>query len=117
VSEAGSLPLRGAANQSGQGWSRSCPAGEVVVGFSGRNGWYIDQLTFHCAAPQVGEDADGFFVALGVAAPLAAIGGAGGDPIPETYCPIGQVATRQRGRAADDLDRFGLGCANVDLLY
>ncbi|MCA9662041.1 MAG: DUF4215 domain-containing protein, partial [Myxococcales bacterium] len=117
VSEAASLPLRGAANQNGQGWSRYCPAGEVVVGFSGRNGWYIDQLTFYCAAPQIAEDGDGFFVSLGAAAPLAAIGGPGGDPFPETYCPMGQIATRQRGRASNDLDRFGLGCANINLLY
>jgi len=117
VSPAEKLPLHGAANQTGQTWDRMCPPDQVIVGFSGRAGALINQLTFRCAPLALAEDATGFSVAIGAPAALMPIGGDGGTPFPQTDCPAGQVANRQRGRASNDLDQFGLGCAIVGLIF
>jgi hypothetical protein len=41
------LPLRG--NEYGMDWTQICPPNEVVVGFYGRSGSYLDQLGIVCA--------------------------------------------------------------------
>ena len=117
VGPAGALPLHGAVNQSGQTWDRLCPADQVVVGFSGRSATLIDQLTFTCAPLVISEDGVGFSLGVGAKTNLAPIGGNGGNAFPQTDCPAGQVANRQRGRAGNDLDQFGLGCAIPGLTF
>ncbi|MCA9634959.1 MAG: DUF4215 domain-containing protein [Myxococcales bacterium] len=117
VEQAGYLVLRGANNQNGQGWMRTCPVGTLVVSVSGRKGNLIDQLTFGCAKPMILEDENGYSIALGAIEYLPSIGGNGGTAFPEHQCPNGQVATRQRGRAGNDLDAFGLGCGIISLNF
>ncbi len=99
-------------------WTRSCPADQVLVGFSGRAGTTIDQLVLTCAPLLVSEAVDGrFSVAPGAATPLMAIGGAGGAAFVQTDCPIGQVGAAQRLRAGTLINAFGYGCNAVSLGY
>lgn len=105
----GTTPYRGT---SGTGsWIRSCTSVDrqaVMVGFEGRSGSLIDQVTFHCArlVPMAG----GTF-SLGAPFSIAAVGGAGGTPFPLTTCPAGMIATEARGRAFLAVDAIGMGCS------
>jgi hypothetical protein len=92
----------------GEAWVRSCPANHVIVGFRGRGGLLIDQLTLRCA-PIVASEG-GWVLAVGGTTDLAPVGGNGGSSFPQTDCPAGQVATVSRVRAGDGVDAFGLAC-------
>ena len=110
------LPQRGGAGDTP--WVRTCPADQVLVGFSGRASASIDQLTLSCAPLVVSEAPDGgFSVGLGAATPLMAVGGAGGVAFMQTDCPMGQVGGVQRLRANTLITAFGLGCSAVSLGY
>lgn len=104
-----SLPSRGMVGTAS--WSRSCPADHMIVGFVGRSGALIDQLTFSCAPLTV----TGATVTVGVVVTLAAVGGGGGSAFPQTSCPTNTVATVARIRAGDSIDAFGLGCSAVTI--
>ncbi len=94
-------------------WTRTCPADQVVTGFSGRNGTLIDQLTFTCSPFVV--DTTGAVVAPGAPTALPAIGGPGGTAFAQTDCGAGRVATVVRLRAGDSLDAFGLACSSISV--
>jgi hypothetical protein len=107
------LPLRGDAGTIG--WESSCPADEVVVGFVGRNGWLLDELSLRCAPLVVtGPPYD---VAVGKVSQVAPVGGDGGAPFPETFCAPNEIATVSRVRAGTDVAAFGLACSKVSLTY
>ncbi len=105
-------PERGA-SQEGGAWMRTCPANEVVVGFVGRSGRYLDQVAFECAAWTLDPDAGGMF-AMGTPATLEAAGGDGGSPY-EASCPSGQLARGSFGRSGLWVDAFGLLCGTPTL--
>ena len=110
------LPVRG--NSGMNGWMRDCKADEVLLGFVGRAGTGVDQLTFRCVPLEVIEAPDGAFsLEIGAPEPLMPIGGGNGVPFPQTDCPAGQVATVQRLRASTGVDAFGLGCSAVALTF
>jgi cysteine-rich repeat protein len=114
VAAGAALPARGGAGDTP--WMRSCPADQVVTGFSGRAGVALDQLTLSCAPLVVSEAMGGTFsVAPGPASPLPAVGGAGGLAFAQTDCPAGQVGNAQNLRADAMIRAFGLGCASVSL--
>ncbi len=92
-------------------WTRDCPSNQVIVGFRGRGGGLVDQLTFRCASLKVASGRAGYTVTMGATTDLAAIGGTGGSAFAQTDCPSGQVANTSRIRAGDGIDGFGLGCA------
>jgi len=50
------LPLRG--NEDGMDWKQICPPNEVVVGFYGRSGSYLDRLGIVCAGWALSTDND-----------------------------------------------------------
>ena len=110
------LPVRG--NSGMNGWMRDCKTDQVLLGFVGRAGTGVDQLTFRCVPLAIVEAPDGAFsLQLGAPDPLMPIGGNGGMPFPQTDCPAGQVATVQRLRASTGIDAFGLGCSAVALTF
>jgi hypothetical protein len=90
-----------------------CPANQVVVGFGGRGGLLIDQLTFRCAPLTIAADGPGYTVTVGTPADLTPIGGNGGNPFVQADCTAGQIATVARLRAGDSLDAIGLGCSTL----
>lgn len=102
------LPTRGTSG--GTPWMRSCPANQVVVGFGGRVGLYLDQLAIHCAPLVVTGSAGALSISVGSPTALEPVGGLGGSEFPDTDCPPGQVARTLRVLAAQYIDAFGLGC-------
>jgi hypothetical protein len=115
ISAGNTLALRGLNGSSY--WSRTCSQNEAVVGFDGRSGALIDQLTLRCAPLIVGKAGNTYTLSVGAASSLAAAGGSGGSAFPRTDCPSGQVATMARIRAGDSIDAFGLGCSTPSLTF
>jgi hypothetical protein len=63
-----------------------CPTDEVVVGFEGRSGEWLDAVSLRCAP----LDDTG---AVGTIVNTSTLGGAFGAPFPATDCSPGEVAT------------------------
>ncbi len=88
----------------GEPYDARCPAGEIVVGLSGRSGDLVDQISFSCAHFEVvdlagSSDPPRFAIreVLGsrTLVPLQA-GGTGGEPF-DLPCPTDRAAARLRG--------------------
>jgi Domain of unknown function (DUF4382) len=109
------LPLRGLIGVTE--WTRTCGTDEVVVGFVGRSGALIDQLTFECAPLDISFTGSAYVIAVGATTQTAAVGGTGGSAFALTECPAGSIATVSDLRAGDNLDAFGLGCSEVSLVF
>jgi hypothetical protein len=109
------LPLRGLFGA--DEWTRSCGTDEVVVGFVGRSGALIDQLTFECAPLEISLQGGAYVIGVGQTSQTTSIGGTGGNAFPLTECPAGAIATVSNIRAGDNLDAFGLGCSAVSLVF
>jgi hypothetical protein len=109
------LPLRGVFGV--VEWTRTCGSDEVVVGFAGRSGALIDQLTFVCAPLEISLQGQAYVITAGQTSQTAAVGGMGGNAFALTPCPAGAIATVSNIRAGDNLDAFGLGCSSVSLVF
>lgn len=107
------LPVRG--SYPGPSWSESCAANEVVVGFSGRSGQYVDQLAFQCGHWTVSNQDGGPVLIMNATDSLAPVGGDGGSPFPLAACPTGQMAIGSAVRAGFWLDAFSLQCGTPSL--
>lgn len=102
------LALRGAnANTPAQ---LRCPADTAVIGFGGRAGGLIDQLTLRCSALEVGVDG---LAPTGVVTETDPVGGTGGTAFDDTDCPAGKLAIGGYIRAGGSVDGFGLICGNT----
>jgi hypothetical protein len=110
------LPTRGVLGTSR--FTKTCPAGYAVNGFSGRSGTYLDAIELHCGQLQVTGDranAEITLVNQGPAHPPGLKGGPGGTPFGPVTCPEGGVATGLNLRSDAWIDRMGLVCAKPDL--
>jgi hypothetical protein len=105
---AGRLPAHGSAG--GIDWMRPCPADQVVVGFDGRDGDYVNQLAFRCARLLITREGTGHAVSTGPVTPLPAVGANAGAVFPSTSCPAGQVARGAGINAASWVNSFALIC-------
>jgi len=99
--------------------TRDCPSGQVVAGFVGRAGWYLDQLTLRCRPISVSFDGADWKISVGSTyTDLSPVGGSGGGAFSRSDCPSGEVATRGNFRAASSqVDGFGLACDGLDLAF
>lgn len=104
------LPQRG--TNTGAAVSRTCPANQMVVGFSGRASAVVDQLILRCAPlVMAGADAGGNITPeLGAITTVPQAGGDGGVAVPDTDCENGGVAPGANIRASAAIDAFGLRC-------
>jgi Trypsin len=93
--------------------SLRCPTNQVVYGFDGRSGAFVDQLTFHCA-PLLISDAENS-VAIGASSVLVPVGGVGGSPQGSFDCGPATVAVGTRTLADGVLKKIALLCASVAL--
>jgi hypothetical protein len=110
-----SLTVRGLAGAVTQ--TRRCGANEMVVGFAGRSGAYIDQISILCAPLLISGSAPNFTVSVGPTGGSSnGIGGTGGEPFDAIACPPGQIAVGDQGRAGAAIDAFGLLCATPTLV-
>jgi hypothetical protein len=119
------LPLRGATETGNTDlpangtapWERVCPDNQVVLGFGGRTGSYLDQLTLRCAPLTVSFDGTEYHLELGESVELQPAGGMGGSAFAPIDCRAGATATAVRihtsGRA---LNSLALGCSFPELL-
>jgi hypothetical protein len=94
----------------------SCPANQVVVGFTGRSGRLIDALSFVCAPLVIAGTSPTFTLAIGGTSVTGAIGGPGGAPFAQMNCPAGRVAVGDAGRQSTDINAFNLLCAMPTLV-
>jgi hypothetical protein len=109
------LPVRGLSGAVTQ--TRRCGANEMVVGYGGRSGLYIDQISILCAPLLVSGSAPNFTLSTGPAGGSSnGIGGPGGEAFDTTACPVGQIAVGDQGRAGAAIDAFGLLCATPSLV-
>ncbi len=89
----------------------TCPANQMVVGFTGSNGALIDALAFRCAPLAITPDGSGGYgLTTGTVTTLAPAGGTGGGPIPNTDCPAGEFASGQTIAIGDWLFGFAQVC-------
>jgi hypothetical protein len=97
--------------------SAQCPNNEVVVGFDGREGMYMDSITLYCAPLTVTGDAGSFVIEIGSDAPVDSVGNSGGTSFNMVSCPAGLVARGGQIEAGGYFDAFGLVCGEPALAY
>lgn len=111
--EPSSLPLRG--NTGAIEWTRICPQDQVIVGYDGRAGSDIDQITLFCAPLHISASDNGYTMRRGEISPLQRAGGVGGNYDYEDECPESYVATSSTMSASEiDVNAFGLGCQQLE---
>jgi len=97
--------------------TRLCAANQMIIGFTGMSGGFIDELSFICAPLNIGGASPSFTLSIGApSAPLPALGGPGGSPFNQINCPANQVAVGDTGRAGGFIDAFGLRCSTPSLV-
>ncbi len=111
TTQAASLPVRETAKAIAQ--AALCPANQVVVGFQGRSGGYIDAIWFKCAPLSVGPG-PGYGLVVGATTDTALIGGqTGGSPFNAILCAANQVAVAQQPTGGNSVNSFGFACSEV----
>lgn len=94
----------GAGGTGGTAFSRTCPSGSAVSGFSARSNTLVDAMTLFCRPLR----SPGRL--RGDAGPLPAIGGAGGTERRRRDCGLDHPATALYGRSGSSIDAIGLLC-------
>jgi hypothetical protein len=90
----------------------SCAVGQVVVGFEGASGSWLNYLYVYCASLTITGSAGSYTVTVGAPTKLPTrLGTDGGTPFAARSCPAGQIAVGMLGAAGSAIDRFGLYCA------
>jgi hypothetical protein len=93
--------------------SLRCPKNQVVIGYEGRSGSWVDQLSFRCAPlALVNKDTE---VVLGPVTKIGPVGGGGGGARGEIDCGASEVAVGSRVLAESVVKVFALPCAKVSL--
>jgi hypothetical protein len=101
--------IRLAGNVGGGGgspYSTACPSGQVLVGFTGRSGAYVDQIGIQCAPPSSWVSSSSVWYGT------YAGGGNGGGPYADT-CPAGYAITSITGRSGAYVDAIQAACSYV----
>jgi hypothetical protein len=112
VASGTTLPLRGLVGDTP--WTATCGPDQMVVGFSGRSGLYLDLLELRCAPLLVSS---GGVVSTGIISTLTSVGDQGGSAFPTADCPSGEIATISNLRTGDVVDAFGLSCSRPSLVF
>lgn len=108
--------FRGGNGPLGRDGASRCPRHQAVVGFESNAGGLVDALIVRCAPLRLVPGQDDLWQVTPEAGRLVgeALGNdAGGDPQPVVNCPAGAFAVGAAVRAGDDIDRFGLLCAQA----
>jgi hypothetical protein len=96
----------------------ACPSNQVIVGFSGRAGGYIDNVGFSCAPLLVTGDAtNGYTITIDTAnaTTIGPLGGTGGNDFGLVPCPDGQVSNGVNVYSGSWFDGFSLTCGVISL--
>jgi hypothetical protein len=95
-----------------------CPDNQVIIGYSGNSGAYIDNVAFSCAPLTVTGDAtNGYVIGIDMnnVTTVGPIGGTGGSPFGLQSCDPGQVADGTNVHSGAWFDGFGLTCGPIVL--
>jgi hypothetical protein len=93
-----------------------CAPDQVIVGFEGRSGRWLDELTFHCATLTMAAAGGDLSLAVDtVTTATLPIGPGTNTAFPAISCPPGLLAIGMVGGAGSAVDRFGLRCARPAL--
>jgi hypothetical protein len=109
VGPGSTLPERGL--YSGSTWAQMCGPDQVITGFVGRSGAFIDQLSFECGHFIASSSGAGpAFTMDTMTTTYPAAGGDGGSAFPAVPCPPGQMAIGTALRSGFFVDAFSLIC-------
>lgn len=108
-------PIRG--DYGDEPWEIMCPENEVVVGFGGRAGSFVDFLSIGCAPLLVKGEPGDLRVEFGPLSFPGGAGGEGGEPFPDTLCDGAQIPNAVQTVIATVVSAFGMGCATASLTY
>ena len=90
--------------------TQACPQDQVVVGFHGRAGFDLDQVSFECAPLQLSSRGPTTQVTIGPITSLPPEGGTTGPTFQEA-CPPGEVVLGTSSEAGAIVYKLGLSCA------
>lgn len=117
VTEADPLPMHDAELALKQ--TAKCPLDQVMIGFAGRSGLWMDTVDVRCAPLKILGKSPDFLLVQGTPKTAGTIGGnQGGSPFDPLDCDAGSVAVGQVGNTAysgDVLGSFGVRCAAITL--
>jgi hypothetical protein len=117
VSEAMTLPMHDV--EAAQAQVALCPANQVMTGFAGRSGLWMDSVDVRCAPLNILGTTPDYLLVVGTPSKAGTIGGTtGGSPFDPLECAAGSVAVGQVGRTIQDgvvLGAFGVSCAVLTL--
>ena len=105
------LPVRGL--NPGTDVSLRCPADQLVVGFEGRSGSLVDQLSLACAPYAVGVVGSALVAQRGAVTLTTSAGGTGGNPFARVACSGDAAARGAAIHAGDGIDAFALRCSSL----
>src|SRR5260370_16092114 len=94
-------------------WSVRCPADQVVVGFDGRAGFDLDQVSFECAPLVLAGSASGYQLSTGPTTSLPVDGGPTG-PTFQDGCSPNQVVVGTTTYAGQIIYQIGLTCSTPE---
>ena len=87
-----------------------CPANHVVVGFHGKAGFDLDQVSFECAELSLSPPGSPYQVMIGPSTSLPPQGGTTG-PLFQDGCAPDKVVVGTRSQAGQVVYELGLLCA------
>ena len=118
VTETELLPLRkleGALEQ-----IVKCPTNQVMTGFAGRSGLWMDSFDVRCAKLTILGSSPNFLLVVGTPSTAGTIGGpSGGSTFDPLECPADSLVVGQAGRtiySGDVFGALGVQCASVELV-
>ncbi|HVJ19113.1 MAG TPA: C-type lectin domain-containing protein, partial [Polyangiaceae bacterium] len=96
-----------------------CNPNEVVVGFDGRQGAFMDRIRVYCAPLLLTGGPGTYAIEIGeFPTPRGSVGiSTGGGAFAQFPCPAGQIARGAQIQAGSYLDAFGLICGKPELVY
>jgi hypothetical protein len=96
-----------------------CPTNQVMTGFAGRSGLWLDSFDIRCAKLTILGTSPSFLLVIGTPSTAGTIGGpTGGSPFDPMECPADSLAVGQSGRtiySGDVFGALGVQCATVTL--
>jgi hypothetical protein len=113
VSAGSTMPMRGTVGD--VPFTQACPANQVVVGFQGQSGTFLDQVAFTCAPLIISSGPMGYRLSVGPMTTLPPAGGNGGSAFRDV-CPAGQIAHGTNVSTTSGIvDAVGLICGAFSL--
>jgi hypothetical protein len=99
----------------GQSWVQMCQPNQVVSGYVGRSGAFLDQVAFECGHWIASGSGAASSFTMDSTTTLAPAGGDGGSAFAAVPCPQGQMAIGTLLRSGFFIDSFSLICSTPPL--